>query len=286
MKFVCFVLADPAHGLGHIRRCEALAQAALQRGHQFVLAANRAPAVGGWVEVQGVEDMEGLSRAVELVGADWLIIDLEERVPEEVWSLAARYGVRTCLLSAVGRIENDARRADVAWVQDRAETVILRRDILEQVRRPSSRWFVFGGSADVLCLLARFTKVCADWDADLLVTDFMRYSLKPHGRLEVVQGDSRSLELLSGAGRACIHMGMTAWELAYFRVPTYVFSATPGHLAFARQMEGAGLVRAYPGVGLPRDDVDFREFLQIPFEPTGVPPDGRGADRLLAILEG
>jgi hypothetical protein len=49
-------------------------------------------------------------------------------------------------------------------------------------------------------------------------------------------------------------------------------------------MERAGLIRAWPSVGLPGNE-EIREFIRTPFEITGQPPDLNGASRVMEAIE-
>ena len=90
--------------------------------------------------------------------------------------------------------------------------------------------------------------------------------------------------MASHCEKAAVQMGMVAWETVALGLPTYIFSPTEDHLRYALAMDEAGLVFAYPEVGLPGPEA-LEAFLQIPYEITGTPPDGRAAERILKLME-
>lgn len=284
MRILCFTFGDADHGLGHFRRCEALAKVAIKRGCRFIFASNRIPHAGEWIKLHGVNDEDGFKWACNLVRPDCLVIDLEEKVPEFVWSYASEFSIKTCLLNGVGRLEGDEARADLAWVQDTGERVIIRPEVTSLVRAPSPSWLVFGGSADPLGLVPAFALACPHLPAYLVKTDLINYTLVPRWEHSLVTDDAGFLTALSTCGSACVHMGMITWELAYLGVPVYVFSRSIGHLEFAKNMERLGLIRAYPEVGLPAPQV-LKSFLSVPYVPKGNRPDGLGAVRLIQALQ-
>jgi hypothetical protein len=45
-----------------------------------------------------------------------------------------------------------------------------------------------------------------------------------------------------------------------------------------------GLAKAFPRVGLPSSTAEWNSFIDYKFIPSGIKPDGKGAQRFLEIL--
>jgi hypothetical protein len=275
MNLLFYVFADRETGLGHWYRCAALADAA--DGHRVDVVPDRSPRT--------------LRRMLALCAYDWLVVDVPE-VPECVYELAGERGVRVCQVNGVGYSRDDPRAA-LTIVQGYGEAefsgpeyVVLRPELFTYRHWATNSWFVWGGAADGMNLLPAFQEACPYWEATLVrpvLAQREMAALSAHHQAVKPAGD-KIFSWMAQAGRACVAMGMAAWELAALRVPVYAFSATEGHLRFARRMEDAGLVLAYPKVGLPEPG-GLRAFLELPFTPWGTPPDGKAAERIVRLME-
>lgn len=313
MKILIYRYPAEAAGLGHVFRCRVLADEAADRGHEVV------------TRVQDVNKLPDMQEAMEGYGfiPDWLVVDVPGKPPDEPFEAAEAWGAKVCLLNGIGYEQDDAR-ADLTIVQGLAEAehsgpkyVILRPELFTFQRWSTGRWFVFGGARGEMGLLSRFASACPDLPAYLIATRYnfdrknLRFQFYPEFPIEgkgdgftfdkeawfrnevklssahsIVRPGTRVFRWMAEADRACVAMGMTVWELVALQVPAYVFSISEVHLAFARHMEEAGYLLAWPEVGLPENDEEFREFLARDYEPHGESPDGKGAERVLKLMEG
>lgn len=276
MKGLIIAAAPHRFGLGHWTRANQLARAAAERGWDF----STVPYTTG----------PAAQEAIQGCDVDWLIFDIPEPVPD--WAFEGRWKV--CILNGIGR-DPEEERADLLVIQGLypgvvpknavagPAYVILRPQIF--LTKPSKLpvWLVWDGYLGGLGLHEAFARALPGIPAVHLL------GLKPIPGLDSLcvrlQGDE-VIPWLAAAWRACVAMGMIVWELVALRKPCHVFSASPLHLAFALEMAKAGLVMAWPEVGLPGQG-DFTAFL-AKAAPTPEPPpglDGYGAFRILDELE-
>lgn len=271
------VTVDSVCGWGHAVRMEALVTEIISRGHKPTPVNTTKPRRGKY---------------------DWLIIDAPS-VPKWVWQWQ-KSGIKVALLNGVG-LDVAEKRADLVIVQGLPpkgkklppntvagkEYVIIRQTLAQFGRKVGHRDVVFGGAKDALGLLTHYTTTMTEQPAFLLSTRDGP-PVRPAGmfhHLRRLEGDE-FLGYLAIAKRAIIAMGMTAWECAYLGVPTYAFSLTKTHLQFAKEMERAGFLRAYPQVGLPETGEQLEAFLGKHPILGGSPPDLLGAERIVKALEG
>lgn len=308
MKILVVTLPAQVAGMGHTVRCRELTRTAHEEGHNV---ASYSPAAD-WLNTMGKPPAQVLESArAELTGMidgsswrgafrhgdklDWVILDLPFSPADWVIGTAHNAGAKVCLLNGVGHDPQNGRtdlvigQGFVEGVEYAGlEYVILRRELFTYVPWGGTRWFVWGGYNDPMGLLPMFGSAMRGTSAWLVEgsrksTGHKFDDLSLHHRVVESTGN-QVFRFMAGAPAACVAMGMICWELSTLRIPQYVFSATEGHLAFAKRMEDAGLVRAWDGIGLPEFAV-FREFLSEPFQPTGERPDGNGARRVLGLME-
>jgi len=283
MHLAVFYFTGRDYGYGHAYRCQTLADAARVAGHNIIKISNDVLQIGYYISALDTEGIVALYDILVKTKPDWLIIDLPD-TPRTVISLARELGIRVCLLNGVGHAM-ETELADLVWIQDTPERVILRSEFVTEL--PARDWLVFGGGADETGLLPAFSKIMQHASAYLINTRLTGYSnniVKSNKHSLVLTDGLEMLRYMRASRKAIIHMGMTAWELAALGKPVYVFSRTAEHLHFAQQMQQQNLVLAYPQVGLPETDLDFRGFLATKFIPSGRMPDGLGAQHLLEAL--
>jgi spore coat polysaccharide biosynthesis predicted glycosyltransferase SpsG len=304
MKILHYVFANKDTGLGHWHRSLALAQTARQRGHIVNIASDRTPPYPFGFILTAYRDKFSLISALQLASPDWLIVDMPDPLPEWLRELADEAGCKICTLNGIGYNQNDGSDLriiqgvadiDLPGLQDRVEVlkgidyVILRPEIAKYQNESSGQdTLVWGGGMDVLGIHKRFFSVCPGRFAVHILSDMIAPPIlnSPTQTYLRLSGESESIFGWIASSRDIVAaMGVIAWESAFLRRPIKVFSASPLHLVFAQGMERAGLLRAYPQVGLPEDDKELREFLDEPFEPTGQPPDDKGAERIIEAIE-
>lgn len=275
MRVAFFVMANEATGLGHWYRSMALAEAMLAEGHEVEVWSDRQPPEGMCWHKEFAWPV-----AAELAGCDWVVIDMPLELNTAGRRQIAKAGAKALVLNGVGHKVGDW--ADIRIVQGFApkakysgpEFVILRPNVFEaaKVRSPVVDWFVFGGAADGMHL----TRLFPNWNRLTYIVDADRWE-------GTENQDDGFLLAAAGCKQACIAMGMTAWELAAMGVPAYVLSISQGHLKFAMQMHEAGLINAWPQVGLP-PLYAFEKWLSKPFEMTGQPPDNQACARIMELM--
>lgn len=283
MRLLFVVFADPFHGLGHWHRTKAvLTMARHTEGYQSLLASN----YNGEIYINNINQLTLLNSVMSYYHPDWLVIDILETLPDEVVSIARRYNAKIALLNGVGRKE-DSDKVDLIWSQDHPDKAILRFEVLQLKKNYSDRTFVWGGATDELDLCNTYQKWMTN-PAWIVTTNFRKYTLGKSNNLQQVQLEVEHdaiFKPMTHCNKAVIHLGMMAWELAYLRIPFYVFSKNQGHLQDAYRFEQMGFAKAYPYPGLPSDAKTFRDFVNEPFKIKGKRPDGQGAKRFLDSLK-
>ncbi len=295
MKVAILVYKNKDVGYGHWYRSMALADELEDNGHDVYILGNVmfSDLSRHYFQVR-MGEIDDLYHALHLLKPDWLVIDLQSDPEQYVYDLCAEFGTKTLLLNGVGR-ERESK-ADLAITQgygkgkySGAEYVILRREIFEM--RDSiprgKNWFVFGGGTDRIGLASAFSDCMGSSFANIIITDFSKQNYKPKNQsnhLIYKSSGNEILPLMAMSGKACVAMGMTAWELSVFKIPIYAFSISEGHLRFAKAMEERGLLKAYPEVGVPGKK-EFLRFMRSEFQSTGNPPDEMGAWRVVKLME-
>lgn len=297
MRLLLYYFANPITGLGHFYRSTALAKIALERGHTVLVAGDRKP--DGLPFMPCIYESRGdFKDAVEAFKPDWVLVDLPHTPPE--WIRETVKG-RICTLNGIGYNQNDG--ADLRIIQGMSdvklpgkqdkvpvlkgiEYVIIRPDTWQyRQEQRSPMTFVWGGGTDGMRLLSRFGLVYPQGLATLVMAEMTpapQIVLPRHTALRLTGNDF--LSWLGGSQQAVMAMGMSAWEAVALDVKSYVFSYTPLHLAFAEAMDSAGLIKAWPGVGLPTSD-EMRDFINTPFEIAGNGLDTDGARRVVEAIE-
>lgn len=282
MHLAVLYFSGREYGYGHAYRCQALIDAARVANYNVTKISNDPFLIGYCISALDTTGIVALQDILTEVRPDWLVIDMPD-IPEIVANLAHELGIKVCLLNGVGHVLETL--ADLVWIQDTPERVILRPEFVTEL--PTRDWLVFGGGADESGLLPAFSSAMQHASAYLINTKLTGYSsgiIKSNKHGLVLTEGLEMLRYIRATRKAIIHMGMTAWELAALGKPVYVFSRTAEHLHFAQQMQQQNLVLAYSQVGLPEIDLDFRNFLATEFMPSGRTPDGLGAQRLLEVL--
>lgn len=299
MKIAVLVYAHKEVGLGHWNRSVALVRELEKRGHYVWILGNMMVHRKMYFQVrEGVET--DLYHVIDQLKPDIFIADLQDEIPEYVYDIVSED--RLVVLNGVGR-ERESRAAMVfvqgfsassgANIFSGPEYVILRPEIEQWREGPESEWFIFGGAKDKMHLSPAFQRVFPEVEANILMSpmsDTLDKTYRTmHHNIFIAPSIDKQAETFrvacSNANRACIAMGMTAWEMAALGIPTYAFSSTEGHLAFAKRMEDAGILRAWNGVGMPDTPLEFKEFLELPPIQPKMRPDFMGASRIVNLLE-
>lgn len=296
MKIVFLVYAKPETGLGHWYRTIELAKRAEERGHYVTIVGNRMARPFTFFQVRENEEYD-LYHVLHQIDPDWLVVDLQDSVPDYIYNITK---TRLAVLNGVGYDKED--EADLTIIQGFSDKnrenilsgekyVVLRKELFEakqHIDKKAKDWFVWGGTKDKMGILTAFPLIMPESKASLVISKMFPIELKtisnPAIHTPVFVDDSSIIPLMTISNRACVAMGMIAWELAALEIPAYVFSVSNGHLGFANKMQENGLLLAYPEIGLPEEN-KVVEFLSTPFEITGNPPDEKGADRILAAME-
>ena len=284
MNIKMIVFANRNTGWGHWYRSIALAEHIQSQNHQVTIISDRTPPKPlAWHCVS--YDDPALWRGPLYDSDDWLLIDLPDEAPEWLYDLCQNRGIKTCVLNGVGHQCGD--RADLRIIQGLTDDelgpkeyagvdfIILRPAVFEakKISNQIVDWFVFGGASDKLNLTRKFP----NWQRIV-------FTISPNKLQVQDREDDGFLLAAAQCKRACIAMGVTAWELSAIGLPVYAFSLTPLHLQFALEMDKAGYIKAYPKVGIPSKR-SFRNFLSVPFTPTGKPIDGLACQRILQLME-
>jgi spore coat polysaccharide biosynthesis predicted glycosyltransferase SpsG len=287
LQFIVF--SNEQTGQGHYFRCEALAKAALEAGHQITLLGDRK---FPFIPQQDFRSwsyrfFKAWNERDHLVttDSDWLVVDLP-------FNLSNQPKVKTCILNGIGySLEYSHNLIVIQGLIDEpmpknvvsgVEYVILRPELgdwkKENHKAEWAKWFVWGGSEDIMNLIPSFPVMPGG-------ALFLHSTNKYEGKYFKVSGDSLLLAMRD-YHRACVAMGMVVWELIYFDIPTWVFSATETHLKFAKALHDKDLINAWDGVGLPSQE-EMKQFLNRPFEidQSQEKPDLLATQRILKLLE-
>ena len=301
-KIAFLTYAEPNTGLGHWFRTLALEQEAKNQGYSTHFLTNRMLHREMYFQVRE-NNFDDIYNALHQIKPYAIVIDFQGNVPDYTYDITRKFGIKTVILNGVGRVEEN--NANLVVIQGLSETrnpntvsgakyVILRSKMGEiSAKHNGNSWFVWGGARDRMGLLKMFNRV-DDREATLVVHQEFIDPLIYRGITEThpnplhlvthVTGDAM-LPIMANAKTACIAMGMAAWELAYLGTPTYAFSSTPGHLRFAKEMEIAGLLLAYPKVGLPNTVKQFCDFINQPITVQDENrPDLLGAQRVMNLI--
>lgn len=284
MRLMIHTLRTPATGWGHWFRALALLDAAHSRGHRVYIATNENPHHPRFLFTPARRP-EVVGRYLRELRPDWLIVDLPGQPPDYVFE-----NTPVCLVSGVGGDEDER----CALVVNQGFTgqygapdyIILRRELARYQRQePGHGWFVFGGAADVMGLLSQFHKACRAWPATLVVTPDTPEPPEATARHTVVNcADHSIFGLAAACEQACISTGMIAWELACLQTQMHLLSLTESHLETALEMDRRGWAKAWPEVGMPGQR-RLRAFLKEPYEYEAPGIGGRGAERVIRLLE-
>lgn len=296
MKIIFWVYSGEKIGDGHIVRSSEMATVAQEKGHHTMMCSNDQFLGSTYFQVRPKHILD-LWHALHQFRPHWLVCDLNFKIPKKVFKYCARFGTKIIDINAQGKPQDE--RVDLSVIQGISadvedgdsvvsgpKWVIIRRKLFEVERDLQDRWFVYGGSDDKFGLLAKFHRSLRKEEATLICTPLSApkhiKQTKEH-ELYVVSGDA-IFQFMASTSKACVAMGMTAWETAALGLPTYVYSQTRKHLEFALRMDEAGIVKAYPKVGVPAKNL-MRDFLNQPFEPSGEMPDGKAAERILELMD-
>lgn len=278
MKINLLVFANRYTGWGHWFRSIALADHLQNRGHQVTIISDYEEPRFAHHQVPYGD--QTLWRSPLMNHPDWLVVDLPDEAPAWLYDYCQAKQVRTCVLNGVGHQVGD--QADLRIVQGLGEGeysgvdyIILRPQVFEakKKRNPQADWFVFGGAADKMNLTEKFP----NWQRVV-------FKLPEKALASPDEYDNGFLHFASLCRRACVAMGVSAWELTAIGVPTTVFSLTPLHLEFALEMQRHGYIKAWHKVGLPDKDTMI-DFLSKPVAITGKPIDGRACERILRLMK-
>lgn len=298
LKLLFVVFCRRETGYGHWYRSMALAQTASQRGYSVTIAGDRNPGDLPYSPI-GYNDPVSYKQVIEATKPDWVFVDLPGVLPAWVRSMTPG---KICTLNGIGYNQNDG--ADLRVIQGMAdvelpgeqdkvpvlkgrEYVILRPE-LQQYKGAGrgDETVLWGGGMDVLGLHSRFFAACPGRFAVHLISEMILLPLLNGPTQTCIRVRDGSIMGWIASSRAFVTaMGMVCWEAAYLGLPQWVFSASDLHLRFARAMDKGGLIKAYPTIGLPKTNEEFRGFIDSSFMPTGEPPDLDGARRVLEAIE-
>lgn len=292
MRILIFYTAGNHYGYGHRYRCEALAERASELGHDVAAMTIAIDDDNPWVQYamgdkspfmghgQGFRRM--LKSCMSAYGPDWVVVDSAYPTDKHFLRVVHQHKAKLAYINAS---DHPTASADLLWSQTGPKTVLLRQSVLRSMPEPEDHWFVYEGSTKA-GLQNRFslTMLGPAW---LIRSKYSNEDAVMLGASSVarMKGDE-ILEYMRKAKVACVHMGMICWELATLGVPMYVFSTTGKYLEGALRLEGLGLAKAYPEIGIPEPD-KLREFLQQPIVVPSVwqRPDGKAANRLLERMQ-
>ena len=285
------VSANKTTGLGHYFRCLALTEAARNRGHIVGFVSDRKPPFNSLLYYPAEYlDEGGFAKAYEKFHPDWVVADLPVTVPDFVLNTPAR----KCLIDGIGHEVQARANLNISQGLDGGEykapeyVLIRRRSMLPVVKpEPVKGMFVFGGGADKLGLAKRFVQTCPDILANVVISPLAEQIHMDASYVHNVyqMDDDRIFRVIQKSNAAVVHMGMICWEIIAHYVAPHIFSYSIEHLESAQRLEEAEYALAYDFVGLPESDVAFNEFVRQPALYRGKPIDGRGAERVVKLME-
>ncbi len=290
MKIAFLVWADRNTGLGHYFRCQALAEAAFNRGHRVRFISNRKSTLNGSTFQCEYLDKTSFEFFMENNLPDWIVIDIPDQIPDWLWAVKAR----KCVIDGIGHEAKAKADLNISQGFDGGEYgapdyLLLRQHMMlnSAIPKPREGMFVFGGGADKLGLARRFAQSCKDIPANIVISpmvDWVEMPLSPAHTLYTLD-DNRVFSVMKASTSAAVHHGMIVWELCRDGIAPKVFSYSLQHLEDAKRMEEMGYILAYDAVGLPEGDIPLLDFLQRPVVFMGKPIDGHGAERTIKLME-
>lgn len=306
MKIGMLFFSGKGYGLGHKNRCAQFWDSLGQNQHFGYMISNlQFRQIGGlYRQIRPDVDYDVWHLLHELQ-LDWLLIDLPpDLLHDYYFEIAKEFNTKIALLNAYG--DPAEERADLAIIQgwntyaqkvtrdkhyQGSKYVILRRgleDVGASERQVQDFTFVFGGAEDKMNLLNKTSQVLADQNGIFVQTSLSTNIFKPASQNHHLYSNLPGEAIYSVMGmcnRAIVAMGISAWELAYLGIPTYIISPTKRHLGFALGMESKGLARAYPDVGIPGED-ELRNFINEPFTlKKKFRPDTQAPERIIRLVE-
>jgi len=296
MNIVLVFFSGKKHGLGHHYRSIALANELIARDHFTWYLSNEMFPRQRYFQIRdGLES--DYYHALHQLRPDWVIIDLPDEPDEYYFEYAKQFNSKVLLLNGCGK--EYEQHAEISIVQgyypgkhkySGSDWIVLRKDILSKWvgNIKTNDWFVFGGSADQMGLLNAFHLAMPGKSAFMCGAE----GHVPPGQMPSMSDnhmpclikDEAIYPFMGMSRKACVSFGMSAWELVYLGIPVYAFSLTDKHLKWAQGAEKAGLIKAYPEVGLPEIE-KISSFLQEPFEIEGHKPDGMATKRIVELME-
>lgn len=272
-RILLYFQSGDEFGLGHRYRCLEIINTAINMGiniigvsndksatrQQFKLNANVTYKLrAGW--------FKAFLNRMKVKENDIIIFDLPVEPKEFMIDLTKERGMKLANLNAT--YDSDTPWADFNWYQDSPDTIILRKEVFSTRHNPiKNKWFVFGGSYDNMDMLNKFESAIQRDPAILIGTEFTKEpKLKFTNCHTFVECEGSTIfQHMASCEKACVAMGMTAWELAAIGVKPYIFSPTEKHLYYAKRMESLGLGLAYPEIGVPEGE-QLRKFFVQQFE--------------------
>ncbi len=261
---------------------------AFNRGHKVLFIGDRDPGNKRILHYSSSylnqESIMGWDNSV-----DWIVIDIPDQIPDWMWQFRAK----KCVIDGIG---HDAQaKADLNINQGfngeycAPDYLLLRQHMILNpvIPKPREGMFVFGGSADKLGLAKRFAQSCKDIPANIVISpmvDWVETPLSPAHTIYTLD-DNHVFSVMKASTGAAVHMGMIALELSRDQIAPHIFSYTIQHLESAKELERRGYALAYDMIGLPDKDSVLLDFLQRPAIFMGDVIDGRGAERVIRLME-
>ncbi len=299
MKLLFYVFANKYTGLGHWFRSMRLVDEAVSRGHTCYVVTDKKQSsekINYHLHSVSMYNFVGWRQVFYTIKPDWAVFDLSIEPPQDIYELPTR----TCSIDGIGHKKNGfgvVINQSLEGTYCAPDYLILKRDLVEAAKQyditSAQNWFVFGGAADRMGLCDRFMRMNPNGN-NILFPYFDVMNLERNYRAKQDRTKYRGLfdnistkaiQLMLNSNKACIAMGMTAWELAYLKMPTYAFSLTERHLASAKLMGDAGYLTYYSITGLPTNDKNFMEFISNPMVFRGKPIEDVGATNTIKLLE-
>lgn len=277
-------------GMGHYFRTLALAQEATCRGHKTLFLSDRRTYVNGlqWIFSNPL-DVHQFELLVGTFRPDWVVADIPaDYMP--FWLTANGYPWRLCLIDGRNGQADVVIGQGLSGQQFEAPDYLIIPPELRYLATdnlpPAKCWFVWGGAADNQHLLEEFTRHIASFALLVGMKNITTLPDLPRVDHWAVASESREqfFRYATQCDRAAVQMGQTVWELLYLGLACRVFSLTKRHLETALEMDKRGWVKAYPQTGIPTNR-ELKLFLSRNFKPAQNPVDGRGAERIIKLLE-